>query len=183
MSANIETMFYVREKPWHGLGTEVSEAPASLDALVYAGLDWRVEQEKVCTEDGVPIPGYKVNVRSTDHAPLGIVSDRYKVVQNEDDFQFTDDLLGEGVTYETAGALQGGRKVWLLARMPQRYVIAGDEITPYMVFMNSHDGSSGVKVAMTPIRVVCQNTLNLALDSAKRIWAAIPARHSHTALG
>ena len=67
--------------------------------------------------------------------------------------------------------------------MPQRYVIAGDEITPYMVFMNSHDGSSGVKVAMTPIRVVCQNTLNLALDSAKRIWAAIPARHSHTALG
>ena len=153
MSANIETMFYVREKPWHGLGTEVSEAPASLDALVYAGLDWRVEQEKVCTEDGVPIPGYKVNVRSTDHAPLGIVSDRYKVVQNEDAFQFTDDLLGEGVTYETAGALQGGRKVWLLARMPQRYVIAGDEITPYMVFMNSHDGSSGVKVAMTPIRV------------------------------
>ena len=122
-------------------------------------------------------------MRSTDHAPLGIVSDRYKVVQNEDAFQFTDDLLGEGVTYETAGALQGGRKVWLLARMPQRYVIAGDEITPYMVFMNSHDGSSGVKVAMTPIRVVCQNTLNLALDSAKRIWAAIPARHSHTALG
>ena len=172
MSANVETMFYVREKPWHGLGTEVSEAPASLDALIYAGLDWRVEQKEVYTEDGTPIPGYKVNVRSTDHAALGIVSDRYKVVQNEDAFQFTNDLLGEGVTYETAGALQGGRKVWLLARMPQRYVIAGDEITPYMVFMNSHDGSSGVKVAMTPIRVVCQNTLNLALDSAKRIWAA-----------
>lgn len=172
MAANVETMFYVREKPWHGLGTEVSEAPASLDALVYAGLDWRVEQEKVCTEDGVPIPGYKVNVRSTDRAALGIVSDRYKVVQNDAAFQFTDDLLGEGVTYETAGALQGGRKVWLLARMPQRYVIAGDEIAPYMVFLNSHDGSSGVKVAMTPIRVVCQNTLNLALDSAKRVWAA-----------
>ena len=172
MAANVETMFYVREKPWHGLGTEVSEAPASLDALVYAGLDWRVEQEKVCTEDGVPIPGYKANVRSTDHAALGIVSDRYKVVQNDAAFQFTDDLLGEGVTYETAGALQGGRKVWLLARMPQRYVIAGDEIAPYMVFLNSHDGSSGVKVAMTPIRVVCQNTLNLALDSAKRVWAA-----------
>lgn len=69
MPANVETMFYVREKPWHGLGTEVSEAPASLDALVYAGLDWRVEQEKVCTEDGVPIPGYKVNVRSTTIPP------------------------------------------------------------------------------------------------------------------
>ncbi len=74
------------------------------------------------------------------------------------------------MTYETAGALQGGRKVWMLARMPHRYIIAGDEIAPYLVVMNSHDGSSGIKVAMTPIRVVCQNTLNLALDSAKRIW-------------
>ena len=172
MSANVETMFYVREKPWHGLGTEVQEAPASIDALIYAGLDWSVEQRDVYTGDGAQIPGYKVNLRSTDNAALGIVSDRYKVVQNEDAFQFTDDLLGEGVSYETAGALQGGRKVWLLARMPQRYVIAGDEITPYMVFMNSHDGSSGVKVAMTPIRVVCQNTLNLALNRAKRIWAS-----------
>ena len=170
MSANIETMFYVREKPWHGLGTEVKEAPTSADALIYAGLDWTVEQKNVYAEDGTLICGYKVNIRNTDNAALGIVSDRYKVVQNEDAFQFTDDLLGAGVTYETAGALQGGRKVWMLARMPHRYIIAGDEIAPYLVVMNSHDGSSGIKVAMTPIRVVCQNTLNLALNSAKRIW-------------
>lgn len=172
MSANVETMFYVREKPWHGLGTLVAEAPTSADALIYAGLDWRVEQRDVYTDDGSPISGYKVNLRSTDDAALGIVSDRYKVVQNEDAFQFTDDLLGEGVTYETAGSLQGGKKVWMLAKMPQRYIIAGDEIAPYLVVMNAHDGSSGIKVAMTPIRVVCQNTLNLALNSAKRIWAA-----------
>lgn len=172
MSANVETMFYVREKPWHGLGTEIREAPASADALIAAGLDWTVEQQDVYSEDGTLIPGYKVNTRSADQAALGIVSDRYKVVQNKDAFQFTDDLLGEGVTYETAGSLQGGRKVWMLARMPQRYIIAGDEITPYMVVMNSHDGSSGIKVAMTPIRVVCQNTLNLALNTAKRTWAA-----------
>ena len=170
MSANVETMFYVREKPWHGLGTEVKEAPTSADALVYAGLDWSVIQKEVYTEDGTMIPGYKANLRDTDSAALGIVSDRYKVVQNEDAFRFTDDLLGAGVAYETAGALQGGRKVWILARMPHRYIIAGDEIAPYMVVMNSHDGSSGIKVAMTPIRVVCQNTLNLALGSAKRIW-------------
>ena len=170
MPANVETMFYVREKPWHGLGTEVQEAPMSIDALILAGLDWTVEQKNVYTQDGSLIPGYKVNLRSTDNAALGIVSDRYKVVQNEDAFQFTDDLLGAGVTYETAGALQGGRKVWMLARMPHRYIIAGDEIAPYLVVMNSHDGSSGIKVAMTPIRVVCQNTLNLALNSAKRIW-------------
>ena len=171
MPANVETMFYVREKPWHGLGTEVREAPTSADALIYAGLDWSVLQQDVFTRDGNHIPGYKLNTRDTDNAPLGIVSDRYKVVQNEDAFRFTDDLLGEGVTYETAGSLQGGRKVWMLARMPHRYIISGDEITPYMVVMNSHDGSSGIKVAMTPVRVVCQNTLNLALNSAKRIWA------------
>ena len=125
MSANVESMFYVREKPWHGLGTEVKKAPTSADALVYAGLDWTVIQKNVYTEDGILISGYKVNTRSIDNAALGIVSDRYKVVQNKDAFQFTDDLLGEGVTYETAGALQGGRKVWMLARMPHRYHCRG----------------------------------------------------------
>ncbi len=170
MSANVETMFYVREKPWHGLGVRVQEAPTSADALICAGLNWEVLQKDVYTEDGIFIAGYKVNIRSTDDALLGIVSDRYKVVQNEDAFRFTDDLLGAGVTYETAGALQGGRKVWMLAKMPHKYIIGGDEIAPYMVVMNSHDGSSGIKVAMTPVRVVCQNTLNLALNNAKRIW-------------
>ena len=164
MSANVETMFYLREKPWHGLGIRVGTAPTSIDALVLAGLDWEVIQKDVYTENGSLIAGYKINTRSTDNAALGIVSDRYKVVQNEEAFQFTDDLLGKGVTYETAGALQGGKKVWMLARIPHRYIIAGDEIAPYLVVMNSHDGSSGIKVAMTPIRVVCQNTLNLALD-------------------
>ena len=96
MPANVETMFYVREKPWHGLGTEVQEAPTSADALIYAGLDWEVIQKNVYTEDGSLIAGYKVNTRSTDDVPLGIVSDRYKVVQNEDAFQFTDDLLDAG---------------------------------------------------------------------------------------
>ncbi len=158
MSANVETMFYVREKPWHGLGTRIEKAPTSADALVYADLDWDVIQKAVYTEDGTLISGYKVNTRSTDNAALGIVSDRYKVVQNRDAFRFTDDLLGEGVTYETAGALQGGRKAWMLARMPQRYIVAGDEIAPYLVVMNSHDGSSGIKIAMTPVRVVCQNS-------------------------
>lgn len=78
MSANVETMFYVREKPWHGLGTLVMEAPASADALVWAGLNWKVIQKEVRTEDGDWIAGYKANVRSTDGSVLGIVSDRYK---------------------------------------------------------------------------------------------------------
>lgn len=171
MSANVETMFYVRETPWHGLGTMVQEAPDSANALRLAGLDWDVIQKPIMTEDGLPVPGFKANIRSTDRQVLGVVTDRYKIVQNEEAFAFTDALLGEGVTYETAGSLQNGRRTWLLARLPQRYIISGDEITPYLVFMNSHDGTGAIKAAMTPIRVVCQNTLNLALSTAKRSWA------------
>ena len=102
-----------------------------------------------------------------------MVSDRYKVIQNSDAFAFTDELLGNGVRYETAGSLQGGRRVWLLARLPQEYIISGERISPYLVFSNTHDGSGAVKVAITPVRVVCNNTLNLALKSAKRSWSMI----------
>ena len=102
-----------------------------------------------------------------------MVTDRYRVVQNEEAFAFTDGLLGEGVKYETAGSLQNGRKIWLLAKLPDKYIIEGDQIDPYLVFSSSHDGSGSIKVAMTPIRVVCQNTLNLALSSAKRAWSTI----------
>ena len=170
MSANVETMFSVREAPWHGLGRIVMEAPASREALELAGLDWTVEARNIYSTLGEVIPGYKANVRTSDDSVLGVVSDRYQIVQNEEAFRFTDDLLQEGVTYETAGSLQGGKKVWMLARLPEKYIIAGDEVTPFLVVFNSHDGSSGVKVAMTPVRVVCQNTLNLALGTAKRIW-------------
>lgn len=179
MAAQVETMFSVREKPWHGLGTVVTYAPTSENALRLAGLDWRVEQQEAYTQDNFIIPGYKVNVRDKDLAVLGIVSDRYRVVQNEEAFAFTDDLLDEGVQYETAGSLQGGRKVWILAKMPEKYEILGDEIEPYFLLMNSHDGSSGFTVAMTPVRVVCSNTLNLALKEAKRIWTS---RHTTNVL-
>ena len=171
MAANVETMFYVREVPWHGLGTKVMEAPESAEALKLAGLDWKVIQKPIVTEDDIPIPGFKANLRDVDEKVLGVVTDRYKVVQNTDAFSFTDELLGEGVTYETAGSLQDGRRTWLLAKLPQRYIISGDEITPYLIFMNSHDGTGAIKAAMTPVRVVCQNTLNLALSTAKRSWS------------
>lgn len=171
MSANVETMFYTRTKPWHGLGTMVEEAPTSREALEAAGLNWQVIQKNLVTDSGIVVPGFKANLRETDQQVLGVVSDRYKVVQNEEAFAFTDALLGEGVTYETAGSLQNGRRTWILAKLPARYIISGDEVTPYLVFMNSHDGSGSIKAAMTPIRVVCQNTLNLALSTAKRSWS------------
>ena len=172
MAANVETMFSTREKPWHGLGTIVSEAPASKEALELAGLDWNVIQRKIYTADGAPIQGYRVNIRDRDEKILGVVSDRYRVVQNQDAFQFTDALLGEGVRYETAGSLESGKRVWMLAKLPKEYIISGDQISPYLVFSNSHDGSNAIKVAMTPVRVVCSNTLNLALETSKRCWSA-----------
>lgn len=173
MATNVETMFYTRTKPWHGLGVQVQEAPESKDALRLAGLDWKVYQREVYTDSGIKIEGYRANVRNTDNKVLGVVTERYKIVQNEEAFSFTDALLGEGVRYETAGSLQEGKKVWLLARLPKEYIISGEQISPYLVFSNSHDGSAAVRVAVTPIRVVCNNTLNLALSTAKRSWAMV----------
>ena len=171
MAANVESMFYTRETPWHGLGTKVEESPCSEEALITAGLDWDVVQEPIYTENEELINGYKANIRDTDRKVLGVVTNRYKVVQNRDAFSFTDRLLGEGVRYETAGSLQGGRRVWLLAHMPRDYIISGEKFSPYLLLSNTHDGSGAVKVALTPIRVVCQNTLNLALDTARRSWS------------
>ena len=173
MAANVETMFYVREVPWHGLGTRVMNAPTSKEALGLAGLDWQVVQEPIYTETEELIEGYKANVRDSDRKVLGVVTDRYKVIQNDEAFAFTDELLGAGVRYETAGSLHGGKKVWLLAHMPHEYIISGERISPYLVFSNTHDGSGAIKVALTPIRVVCNNTLNLALNPAKRSWSMI----------
>lgn len=173
MSHEVETMFYTRQKPWHGLGKRVEEALCSLDALKLAGLNWKVIQKSIFTEDNIEVPNFKANVRSTDDKILGVVTDRYQIVQNSEAFEFTDELLGQGVKYETAGSLFGGKKIWLLAKLPERYRIAGDEIETYLVFSNSHDGSNAIRVAVTPVRVVCNNTLNLALHDAKRIWSAV----------
>lgn len=171
MAAEVESMFYTREAPWHGLGTKVIEAPDSRNALSLAGLDWEVVQEPIYTGVGEPVEGYKANIRDTDRKVLGVVTDRYKVVQNHEAFAFTDSLLREGVRYETAGSLQGGKRIWLLAHMPHEYMISGERFSPYLLFSSTHDGSGAVKVALTPIRVVCQNTLNLALSTARRSWS------------
>lgn len=171
MAANVETMFSVRVTPWHGLGEIIQEAPTSDDAIRIAGLDWRVIQsELICKENGQVIDGFKVNIRDTDKKTLGIVTDRYKIVQNSEAFAFTDALLGEGVRYETAGSLASGRRVWMLAKLEDR-IITDELIEPYLVFTNSHDGTGAVRVAITPVRVVCQNTLNLALQTAERQWS------------
>ena len=148
-------------------------SPGFQGRIAVGRLDWRVLQEPIYTAMEELVDGYKANVRDSDRKVLGVVTDRYRVIQNDEAFAFTDELLGAGVKYETAGSLQGGRKVWLLAHMPREYIISGERISPYLLFSNTHDGSGAIKVALTPIRVVCQNTLNLALANAKRSWSMI----------
>ena len=135
-----------------------------------AGLDWKVERKPIQVCGGRKVDNFFANVRSSDGAVLGVVSDRYQVVQNAEAFAFTDALIEGEVRYETAGSLMGGRKIWLLAKLPDREIV-GDKTEPYLCFSNTHDGSGAIRVCMTPIRVVCNNTLNIALNGAKRAWS------------
>lgn len=176
MAHEVENIMYVSNEengrfvPWHGLGTAVAEAPTSAEAIKLAGLDWIVESKPVFTDSGIEIPNYKANIRDIDQKVLGVVSNRYQVVQNKDAFDFTDALIGEGCKYETAGSLCGGKRIFLLARMPESKIL-DDSFENYICFTNSHDGFSSIKAVMTPVRVVCQNTLSLALSGAKRQWS------------
>ena len=174
MPHEVETMMYSLAEgiPWHRIGTPVPEAVDSEEALVKAGLAWAVVQEPVYVGNR-RVEGWVANVRATDGAVLGIVTEKYRVVQNVEAFRFMDALLGEGVRYTTAGSLRGGRRIFLTALLPDDVKILGDEVAPYVVLTNSHDGSHGVRVCMTPIRVVCWNTLNLALAEARRSWVTI----------
>ena len=160
-----------RLAPWDGVGMNVHGAFSSKEVMQRAGLDWSVSSRKLYLSDGSPVPGVKANVRSTDNKVLGIVGPDYKIVQNAEAFSFMDQVLGEGVTYETAGALKGGRRVWVLAHIPGEYRFVEDKADPYILFSTTHNGSGAIKVCLTPIRVVCMNTLNLAIKTATRSWS------------
>lgn len=175
MAHEVETMAYVSNEqngrfvPWHGLGTPVADYMTSAEALEAAGLNWNVDARPVFTDNGIKIPGYVANTRDSDNSVLGIVSDKYKIVQNIDAFAFTDSLIGPECRYETAGSLRNGKSTFMLAKLPEKKIL-GDEFGNYVCFTNTHDGTGAVKVCMTPVRVVCNNTLNLALNTSKRIW-------------
>lgn len=162
-----------RLAPWDGVGMNVHGAFSSKEVMQRAGLDWSVSSRKLYLSDGSPVPGVKANVRSTDNKVLGIVGPDYKIVQNAEAFSFMDQVLGEGVTYETAGALKGGRRVWVLAHIPGEYRFVEDKADPYILFSTTHNGSGAIKVCLTPIRVVCMNTLNLAIKTATRSWSIV----------
>lgn len=170
MPALVETLF-TRTPSWHGLGTIVEDAPTSEDAIVAAGLDWKVEKKEIFDASGSKIKDYFANTRDKDGAVLGIVSGRYEIVQNSEAFSFTDSLMDEGLKYEAAGSLRDGKTVFLLGQMPKTTIL-GDDIAPFIAFSNTFDGTGAISVFCTPTRICCMNTLNFALRTAKRKWSA-----------
>jgi len=181
MAAEIETLFSYREVPWHGLGIIVEEAPNSEKALEISGLDWKVNkvpiyynsseenQEAMEMEE---INEYFATIRESDNSVFGVVGNQYTIIQNQYAFEFIDDLfkLEEDITYETAGALMGGKKVWICVKAPDK-IILDEKYSNYFIVSNSHDGKGSLNIALTPTRVVCQNTLTMALKGATRKWS------------
>jgi phage/plasmid-like protein (TIGR03299 family) len=171
--------------PWHQLGTVVHEAMTSEDALHLAHLDWKVIPTRIYTEGALTtakmtgkarhIEGFVANVREDTNEVLGVVTTKYRIAQNSDAFKFADDLIGEadGAHYETAGSLWNGRRVFMLINLPNETVL-DDAYERFLCLSNTHDGSGSLKVFMTNVRVVCNNTLNMALSSAGR---GIAIRH------
>ena len=169
MTVNVQTMMYHGETPWHGMGKKVEKALTSAEAIKAAGLDWAVTKVPVFCRDlqshFKQVPNSFGIRRQDNGTTLGIVGKFYNPLQNKDAFKFFDAIVGEkAAMYHTAGALGQGERIWLLAKLPGDVIIKGsDKVEKYLLLMNSHDGTSTVTVKLTPIRVVCQNTLNSAL--------------------
>lgn len=160
------SFFSVKEKAWHGLGQIVEEYPTSEEAIIFAGLDYEVIKKPIQTIDSEEINNYFATVRTDTAQTLGIVGSKYEVVQNKTAFSFFDALVnnGEGIKYETAGALGDGERIFITAKMPELIRVGrNDMIEQYIFLTTSHDGSGSIMAAFTPIRIVCNNTLSMAL--------------------
>lgn len=167
---NGKISFASTEKAWHGLGQIVKNAMTSKEAIELGGLGYEVIKEQIYADvDGIgriAIPDNFATIRKDTNTPLGVVGNRYEIVQNADAFTFFDAIVGQGqAIFETAGALGKGERIFVTAKMPNYIRIAGtDDITEvYVVLTNTHDGSGAVICGITPVRIVCQNTLRAAL--------------------
>src|SRR5215203_6173963 len=174
------SFFSVNEKPWHGLGQIVADYPTSSEAIKFAGLDYTVEKRKLFTLDSqnncgspdtdiiipeIQVPNYFATVRTDNETVLGVVGKDYEIVQNRDAFSLFDSIVGgEGIQYETAGALGKGERIFITAKLPDYIKVGKDDlIEQYLFLTTSHDGFGSITAAFTPIRIVCNNTLNAAM--------------------
>jgi phage/plasmid-like protein (TIGR03299 family) len=182
MTDHVQTMFSFRDVPWHGKGNLVDHALTAGEAIVEGGLNWQVELAEV-TVAGVLLEDYFATRRTDTGLVLGIVGKRYQVVQNSKLFTFFDPVINpeKGAIYHTAGVLKEGRRVWILAKVPGDFYVPGvddDVVQNYVLLASSHDGSLHVTVMHTPIRVVCWNTLSMALQGRQTM---VQIRHTASA--
>ncbi len=192
---NQHSFFSVKEKAWHGLGQIVDQYPTSKEALQFAGLDYTVEKRKLFTYDNenqladedtgikipeLDVPDYFATVRTDNETVLGVVGKDYEVVQNVDAFSFFDSIVGgDGIQYETAGALGKGERIFITAKLPGYIKVGSDDcIEKYLFLTTSHDGYGSIMAAFTPIRICCNNTLNAALRNHS---GSIKIRHTANA--
>lgn len=164
MAHEVENMFSVSEVPWHGLGNVVANAPSIEAVLDLAGLNWSVELKPLYLQDGTKTQQNAI-VRDTDKSILGYVGQRYKPLQNREALDFFKVFHNSGAaSFETAGSLRGGQKVWIMAKLeaPEMEIVKGDTVRKYLMLSNGHDGLTGIRIGFTPVRVVCANTLAMA---------------------
>lgn len=176
---NQHSFFSVKEKAWHGLGQIVQDYPTSAEALKFAQLDYEVTKEKIFTGT-TPIDTHFANIRKDTGEVLGVVGKDYEIVQNIDAFNFFDAIVGgDGIQYETAGALGKGERIFITAKLPSYIKVGKDDlIEQYLFLTTSHDGYGSITAAFTPVRIVCNNTLNAALRNHSN---SIKIRHTANA--
>ena len=163
----VAQMAYAGAVPWHGLGTQVSNDLSPHQMMEKAGLDWSVDEvDSYVDYNGEKIPtGTKALVRSSDHKILTNVGKGWNPVQNEEAFEFFhESCLAGDMEMHTAGSLDGGRRVFVLAKVNESFdVLGGDRIDSYLLFSNPHQYGRALDVRFTPVRVVCNNTLSMSL--------------------
>ena len=186
MAHLVETMAFVRQTPWHGLGNRLPDKQPLEVWLEAAGMDWEIKTTDVLFRVGTgsnfnvhPNPDAKVLYRSDTLAPLSVVSPRYKVVQPKEILEFYRDLVSiGGFELETAGVLKEGKKLWALAKTGEETLLkGGDRVKGYLLLATSCDGTLATTAQFTSVRVVCNNTLQIATDD--RV-GAIKVPHSTT---
>jgi len=198
MSHLVETMFYVGAVPWHGLGEKLDAPPTCEEAIIQAGLDWSVEacpvymQKQLYGEDHRQVlaentfddlPEAQVVRRCNDGNVLGVVGPRWTPVQNRDAFDFFDPMVqsGEAILH-TAGSLNDGKTVWILAQIGEtRNIIGDDGVGQFLLLSMGHDGKRAVQVMPTPIRVVCANTLGAAEYGSAQGKTMVKIAHTRNA--
>lgn len=169
---------YAGDKPWHGLGVEVSNDLTPKQMMIKAGLNWDVYKEDVFTASGVKVPGKQALVRQSNGAILDMVGDDWNPVQNEQAFEFfTEFVLAGDMDMEVAGSLKDGKNIFALAKIKESFAILGDDqVDSYLLFSNPHQYGKAVDIRFTPIRVVCNNTLTFSLNSASKNFVKVGHR-------